>query len=295
MYTNTNGICYAMYMHTHKLIVEFITVLAKSEDDDDDYDEEEETMDTSTAPDGGTVIGDNQSQAPPPYQVDKTTPTAPIQIVIEEAPPSTFASSAVPNTALLSTGYSVSSNTLSPNSVLSTSTAPDSAPLTEESDSKEQEMFPLLPEGMTREELIEKVTKFFPTFKPNGILRFSSLITPNPASVPQPWKDCKKPTKRKRKRAEDAEKGEVGEFRLKYGPIPDPEMWDDQEKRFLCPVGKGDEGQGGEGGGGEGRTVDSETKEWRFGPAKVWYDMINLPEDGHGLDYGFKLKVQCIE
>ena len=37
--------------------------------------------------------------------------------------------------------------------------------------------------------------------------------------------------------------------------------------------------------------VDPETREWRFGPAKIWYDMIGVSEDGSGLDYGFKLKV----
>lgn len=30
---------------------------------------------------------------------------------------------------------------------------------------------------------------------------------------------------------------------------------------------------------------------WRFGPAQVWYDMLNVPETGDGFDYGFKLKV----
>lgn len=39
------------------------------------------------------------------------------------------------------------------------------------------------------------------------------------------------------------------------------------------------------------KQVDAETKEWRFGPAKLWYDMMGVSEDGRGLDYGFKLKV----
>lgn len=30
---------------------------------------------------------------------------------------------------------------------------------------------------------------------------------------------------------------------------------------------------------------------WRFGPAQVWYDMLNVPETGEGFDYGFKVKV----
>ena len=42
------------------------------------------------------------------------------------------------------------------------------------------------------------------------------------------------------------------------------------------------------GGCGQG---DPLTREWRYGPAQVWYDSIGVPEDGCGLDYGFKLKV----
>lgn len=30
--------------------------------------------------------------------------------------------------------------------------------------------------------------------------------------------------------------------------------------------------------------------EWRYGPARLWYDMLGVPEDGSGFDYGFKLK-----
>lgn len=31
---------------------------------------------------------------------------------------------------------------------------------------------------------------------------------------------------------------------------------------------------------------------WRFGPAQMWYDMLNVPETGDGFDYGFKVKVR---
>lgn len=30
--------------------------------------------------------------------------------------------------------------------------------------------------------------------------------------------------------------------------------------------------------------------EWRFGPAQLWYDMLNISEDGSNFTYGFKLK-----
>lgn len=29
---------------------------------------------------------------------------------------------------------------------------------------------------------------------------------------------------------------------------------------------------------------------WRFGPAKLWYDMIGVPENGEDFDFGFKVK-----
>jgi transcription initiation factor TFIID subunit 1 len=29
--------------------------------------------------------------------------------------------------------------------------------------------------------------------------------------------------------------------------------------------------------------------DWRYGPAQLWYDMLNVPENGEGFDYGFKV------
>ena len=30
--------------------------------------------------------------------------------------------------------------------------------------------------------------------------------------------------------------------------------------------------------------------DWRYGPAQLWYDMLDVPDTGDGFDYGFKLK-----
>ena len=30
--------------------------------------------------------------------------------------------------------------------------------------------------------------------------------------------------------------------------------------------------------------------DWRYGPAQLWYDMFNVPENGDGFDYGFKVR-----
>lgn len=29
--------------------------------------------------------------------------------------------------------------------------------------------------------------------------------------------------------------------------------------------------------------------DWRFGPAQIWYDMLEVPETGDGFNYGFKI------
>lgn len=30
--------------------------------------------------------------------------------------------------------------------------------------------------------------------------------------------------------------------------------------------------------------------DWRFGPAQIWYDMLDVSETGEGFNYGFRLK-----
>lgn len=35
--------------------------------------------------------------------------------------------------------------------------------------------------------------------------------------------------------------------------------------------------------------------DWRFGPAQVWYDMLEVPESGDGFNYGFKLRDRADE
>lgn len=34
---------------------------------------------------------------------------------------------------------------------------------------------------------------------------------------------------------------------------------------------------------------------WRTGPAKIWYDMMNLPMTSQAVNYGFKLKVKIMK
>lgn len=32
--------------------------------------------------------------------------------------------------------------------------------------------------------------------------------------------------------------------------------------------------------------------DWRFGPAQMWYDMLEVPENAENFDYGFKTNKQ---
>lgn len=34
--------------------------------------------------------------------------------------------------------------------------------------------------------------------------------------------------------------------------------------------------------------------DWRFGPAQIWYDMLEVPETGDGFNYGFKLNEEMV-
>ena len=36
--------------------------------------------------------------------------------------------------------------------------------------------------------------------------------------------------------------------------------------------------------------VKAEIPDWRYGPAQLWYDMLDVDETGEGFDYGFRLK-----
>lgn len=35
--------------------------------------------------------------------------------------------------------------------------------------------------------------------------------------------------------------------------------------------------------------------DWRYGPAQLWYDMLDVPPTGGNFDYGFKVKVNIYD
>ncbi len=134
---------------------------------------------------------------------------------------------------------------------------------------------PPIQEGLMRELIVEKVKSFFPEYTPEGILRFSSLLQSGKlSSMP--------------KRKPPEERIDPNDWTFDFAPPPSADMLDDDTVGFLAPVDSAHTP------GKVGRVsivVDEMTSEWRFGPAKYWYDLFGFSEDGKGFDYGFRMKV----
>ena len=155
-----------------------------------------------------------------------------------------------------------------------------------------------LPNGVSSiSELHEKVKVFFPDFRPDTNLHFLSMLGPGrKSSYPRIWQGARKRQRRPQQplpEEEEERKAGADSWTFNFGPAPTPDMCaSDDEEKFLTSI---DSHVQSAGGGREVRVeVDKEVSEWRFGPAKVWYDMINTAEDGRGFDYGFKVKVRCV-
>lgn len=88
-------------------------------------------------------------------------------------------------------------------------------------------------------------------------------------------------------------------FAMSYGPDPlaaasasggqPSNIVSDDEDRLLCEVTdaakeRADQ-DAGEAGDQKPRVAD-----WRYGPAQVWYDMLEVADSGEGFNYGFKLR-----
>jgi len=60
------------------------------------------------------------------------------------------------------------------------------------------------------------------------------------------------------------------------------------QDKLLCPLE--DRLQNGNQEQVENNDLGPKVADWRFGPAQVWYDMLEVPETGDGFNYGFKIK-----
>lgn len=134
-------------------------------------------------------------------------------------------------------------------------------------------------------------------------MRFSRLFGPGkPSSLPQIWRNVRK-KRRKHKQhdkssnlnnnlhdsdSSDDEKPRSNGWHFNYGEIPSKENCaSDDEAKFLKPleVEAKDSKK-------ETHTKDDtgpKAADWRFGPAQIWYDMLDVPETGENFDYGFRM------
>lgn len=147
------------------------------------------------------------------------------------------------------------------------------------------------------------VRELFPDFRPDKVLRFSRLFGPGkPSSLPQIWRHVKK-RKRKRKQSRDCVKSIHGsdspsesEEPIKRGfgfyktleVLPSQCLSDDEDK-LLCIYRNEDVDQNGPDNGINGESKPK-IADWRYGPAQIWYDMLDVPDSGEGFNYGYKLK-----
>ncbi|XP_012257174.2 transcription initiation factor TFIID subunit 1 [Athalia rosae] len=143
------------------------------------------------------------------------------------------------------------------------------------------------------------VTELFPDFRPNKVLRFSRLFGPGkPSSLPQIWRGVRK--RRKKKKHHDPKDSDSGSdhderrpkfkgWKLHYAPDPSPDQCrSNDEEKLLLPV-EDKEQTGKTGDTGDSSDMGPKVADWRFGPAQIWYDMLDVPETGDGFNYGFKL------
>uniref|UniRef100_A0A8V5GGU6 Transcription initiation factor TFIID subunit n=1 Tax=Melopsittacus undulatus TaxID=13146 RepID=A0A8V5GGU6_MELUD len=147
---------------------------------------------------------------------------------------------------------------------------------------------------------LPSVTELFPEFRPGKVLRFLRLFGPG-KNVPSVWRSARR--KRKKKHRELAQETQIqeGEVVVESGmegkspweyefaaPPPPEQCLSDDEITMMAPV----ESKFSQSAGDTDKVTDTKPKvaEWRYGPAQLWYDMLGIPEDGSGFDYGFKLK-----
>ncbi|XP_054711819.1 transcription initiation factor TFIID subunit 1-like [Uloborus diversus] len=137
------------------------------------------------------------------------------------------------------------------------------------------------------------VTKLFPEFRHGQVLRFSRLFGPGKTtSLPQIWRGVKK-KRREKPNSEfgDFQRNASKPLRLDIPtspPLPE-ECESDEEIKLLKPEEKNKSG-GTNSESYKNDELSSGFAAWRYGPAQLWYDMLNVSKNGDGFDYGFRMK-----
>ncbi|XP_067903597.1 transcription initiation factor TFIID subunit 1 isoform X2 [Heterodontus francisci] len=145
---------------------------------------------------------------------------------------------------------------------------------------------------------LPNVTELFPEFRPGQVLRFLRLFGPG-KNIPSVWRSARRKRKKKHREpqpeasipgeGEETAKEQKSGWEYHYAAPPPPEQClSDDEITMMAPV----ESKFSQSTGDTDNIMDMRPKvaEWRYGPAQLWYDMLGVPEDGEGFDYGFKLK-----
>uniref|UniRef100_A0A8C4V577 Transcription initiation factor TFIID subunit n=1 Tax=Falco tinnunculus TaxID=100819 RepID=A0A8C4V577_FALTI len=147
---------------------------------------------------------------------------------------------------------------------------------------------------------LPSVTELFPEFRPGKVLRFLRLFGPG-KNVPSVWRSARRKRKKKHRELAQEVQMQEGEVVVESGmegkspweyefaaPPPPEQCLSDDEITMMAPV----ESKFSQSAGDTDKVTDTKPKvaEWRYGPAQLWYDMLGIPEDGSGFDYGFKLK-----
>ncbi|OBS83717.1 hypothetical protein A6R68_22320, partial [Neotoma lepida] len=148
--------------------------------------------------------------------------------------------------------------------------------------------------------LLPSVTELFPEFRPGKVLRFLRLFGPG-KNVPSVWRSARRKRKKKHRELIQEEQMQEEECSVELevnqkslwnydcAPPPPPEQClSDDEITMMAPV----ESKFSQSTGDTDKVMDTKPRvaEWRYGPARLWYDMLGVPEDGSGFDYGFKMR-----
>ncbi|XP_069603364.1 transcription initiation factor TFIID subunit 1 [Ranitomeya imitator] len=254
----------------------------RADDDDDDYDADCEDIDSKLMP----------PPPPPPVTCKKEEEKGAAPTTSEEGDGIILPSIIAPSSASLEkVDFSSSSDSES-------EIGPQER---RQSEKKERKLTLPLAGIMQRDgtKPLPSVTELFPEFRPGKVLRFLRLFGPG-KSVLSVWRSARRKRRKKHReltqevQAKEGEEAEAGPekkscWEYEYAPAPPPEQClSDDEITMMAPV----ESKFSQSAGDTDKVADTKPRvaEWRYGPAQLWYDMLGVPEDGSGFDYGFKLK-----
>ncbi|XP_026724959.1 transcription initiation factor TFIID subunit 1 isoform X4 [Trichoplusia ni] len=135
------------------------------------------------------------------------------------------------------------------------------------------------------------VRELFPDFRPDKVLLFSRLFGPGKlSSLPQIWRGVKKRRRRKRSGSTSSDTPPTA------AENQEAQYASDDEEKLLKPMEENQQTNNENNSSNSGDKSQRPTPaHWRFGPAQMWYDMLNVPETGDGFDYGFKVKAPSPE